>query len=368
MSWNKLRKNIHLTDEMREFYNYQLQNYYKYITVILFVFGLFNLLLLIPDLLIVSPVFNKQIIFLCRTVLSGMFFFLSGKIRKVSDIIILYRIETIFEALSVLEFLVVLSLYDRPDFLIQTLGMVIIDIAVFLVPNRLLNMLLTSILGTSSFLVYSYLSVKIPENHEFLAGAVYLYLVIFLCSLFAIEILKYQYNEFVSKKQLIQAGSTDPLTQAWNRKKLYDVFDTLKGAEPRCQMPISLALLDIDKFKAVNDKYGHSAADSVLIGMVRLICSRLRSGDTLIRWGGDEFILLFPNTGLNDAAFIVENLREAIESGSFENSLRITCSFGLTEQSQNYDLDAMIRKADGLMYRAKGLGGNHVAFDGGRKD
>lgn len=362
LSINKLKKCVCLSDQRCAFYDYQLTTYHKYIGLVAFVFGMFNIALLIPDLIFINSMSKKLFIIIFRMVFSGMLFLLSCKFKKINKMIILFGIGTAFELLAIAEFLFVLNLYDHPNFMIQAMGMLIINIAVFLFPNRCLNMFVVSILGTAGFLIYSFFVMKPLNLEEFWAGVVYLSLAIFLCSLFALEIDKHQFNEFIAKKELIYLSSTDQLTQAWNRNKLFNEFNKLQKYYGKLHLPLTLALLDIDKFKVINDQNGHSIADAVLVEMVKLINCNLRSTDILVRWGGDEFILLFPNTHLNDTTVILERIRMAIKEFVFADSIRITCSFGAVEKKDSFDLDMMIKQADSLMYSAKNLGGNCVQY------
>ena len=255
-----------------------------------------------------------------------------------------------------------LNQYDPPNFMIQTMGLLIINIAVFLVPNRWFYMLFISIGGTAGFFIYSLLIIKDLDMIEFWAGVVYLLVAISLCALFAYNADKHQFREFTVKEELVYLNSTDQLTKAWNRSKLFDEFNAWQNDCNKLDCPISLALLDLDKFKDINDTHGHSLADSLLVDLVALINSHLRSTDVLVRWGGDEFILLLPNTYLNDAAIILERIRKIIEGSSFSAAMNITCSFGVVERKENSDLDTMIERADHFMYAAKRRGGNCVLF------
>lgn len=227
MNFNIIKKRTGLSNDMEEFYLYQLSIYHKYIGKISLVLGLFNSLLLIPDLILVNSASKKVGIILFRAVFSILLFWLFFYIDKIKKMTVLFRIVSTFELLAILEFLLVLNFYTQPNFMIQAMGMIIIDIAVFLIPNRWSNMLAISILGTSGFLMIVFF-MKYSKREEFLAGTVYLSLVIVLCSVFAFAIHKYQFGEFISKKELIHLSSTDPLTQAWNRKRLFDEFNTVK--------------------------------------------------------------------------------------------------------------------------------------------
>ncbi len=359
---NKLKENFCISQQRREFFDCQLNIYRKYIGMATLVMGIFNLALLIPDLSSTISIQKKLVVIIFRIIFSSMLFFLSAKNKSIIKMTVFFLIGTAFEILAIVEFLLVLNLYNEPNYFIQAMGMIILNIIVFLIPNKLLNMFCVSIIGTAGFLINSLLVIKPFKYEEFLAGAVYLLITILLCSLFAIEIDKHQFNEFVVKKELVYLSSTDNLTNTWNRNKLLDEFDKLKEQHYKLHSPISLVLIDVDEFKSINDKNGHTAADVALVEIVKLINCHIRNTDMLVRWGGDEFILLLPNTNLNDAIIILERIRSAIQKFIFTSVIRITCSFGVVESKDDFDLDVMIKQADNLMYEAKKLGGNHVIY------
>jgi diguanylate cyclase (GGDEF)-like protein len=129
-------------------------------------------------------------------------------------------------------------------------------------------------------------------------------------------------------------------------------------------VPVTLAILDIDHFKRVNDTYGHVAGDSVLAGLAGIIRSQLRDCDIVGRFGGEEFTILFPRTGAADALGIAERLRGVISAKAFPagtEAAQVTVSIGLvTASAAGTDLDELIIAADAALYRAKGHGRNQV--------
>jgi diguanylate cyclase (GGDEF)-like protein/PAS domain S-box-containing protein len=157
---------------------------------------------------------------------------------------------------------------------------------------------------------------------------------------------------------------TDELTKLFNRRGLFELGEFEFARARRIGRPFAAIMLDIDHFKAVNDLHGHAAGDYVL----RMLAERCRHGsravDLIGRYGGEEFILLLPETNLESARLIAERLRNAItkdEYNSDAGSLRITVSVGVAEMSEADTLKTLIDRADTALYQAKNAGRNRVA-------
>jgi len=124
---------------------------------------------------------------------------------------------------------------------------------------------------------------------------------------------------------------------------------------------LSLAVLDIDRFKKINDTYGHPIGDSVLKNIANTICTTLRKSDISVRWGGEEFLFLMPGTSLAESRVISERLRSNIEKGSYHEFANATASIGITEYIKGDSLETMIKRADDALYDAKATGRNRVS-------
>ena len=125
--------------------------------------------------------------------------------------------------------------------------------------------------------------------------------------------------------------------------------------------PISLCILDIDDFKSINDRFGHAVGDMVLHEMGRIIKSKIRVVDSAGRWGGEEFLIVFPSTSFQDAMASLERLRETIASHDFKFGGKVTCSFGLCSTTTlEFDKDRLLIEADKMLYEAKNNGKDRV--------
>ncbi|NOR57470.1 MAG: diguanylate cyclase [Sulfurimonas sp.] len=152
----------------------------------------------------------------------------------------------------------------------------------------------------------------------------------------------------------------DSLTGISNRDKFEEVFEYELKQSKRYNRPLSLALLDIDKFKDFNDKYGHLIGDEVLIMLSEKIQSNTRESDLFARWGGEEFVLLFSNTNLQNALNSSENFRRIIEKLEHKSAGAVTVSFGVTEYKEGDTLESMFKRADDALYEAKNSGRNCI--------
>ena len=160
-----------------------------------------------------------------------------------------------------------------------------------------------------------------------------------------------------SKKTLEQRVIKDCLTTAYNRSYMEECLEQLIDAE---KIPFGLIMLDIDHFKQVNDTYGHLVGDDVLINLVNALQDQLRKGDTLARFGGEEFVFILPNATHSASLKIAHKLRAYIETLSFEGCPQITCSFGVESFDETGDKRTLLLSVDRALYKAKDSGRNCV--------
>jgi diguanylate cyclase (GGDEF)-like protein len=153
---------------------------------------------------------------------------------------------------------------------------------------------------------------------------------------------------------------TDKLTKAYNRVKFEEVIAIEMERASRYNHPLSILIIDIDDFKNVNDTCGHLAGDYVLKAVADILQSHMRKLNHLIRWGGDEFIIVPVETGLDGASIFSERLRQAIESFDFGKAGKITVSIGIALFNKDDTEDTFLKRADDALYKAKASGGNRV--------
>jgi len=157
----------------------------------------------------------------------------------------------------------------------------------------------------------------------------------------------------------------DPLTHSLNRRGLDDEFAREASRADRYNTPFCLAVLDIDNFKALNDKRGHQTGDEALIHLVKIARDELRLTDHIARMGGEEFLILLPNTPLDEAARIITRLQRSLTKKYFlanNEKVLITFSAGVAERIAGESQEASIGRADTAMYEAKRAGKNRVCL------
>ncbi len=159
-----------------------------------------------------------------------------------------------------------------------------------------------------------------------------------------------------------QLSRTDSLTRLRNGRALYEDAAPLLALCRRSRRPITLAYVDLDNFKAVNDKYGHQAGDALLYGVAEAVRGSVRPSDLCARLGGDEFAVVLPELGEKEAALTLERIRGAVNAVDAQRST--TASVGaVTFLAAPDDLDVLIQRADALMYAAKAAGRNRVSLE-----
>ena len=155
-------------------------------------------------------------------------------------------------------------------------------------------------------------------------------------------------------------ASTDPLTGLANRRGGEKHIANEVSRARREKRPLSCIILDIDRFKAVNDTFGHQAGDQLLRDISALIRRTVRAYDILVRWGGEEFLVVLPGVGLDLARVLAGRLRAAVEALDTHGIGPVTVSAGAAEFENDYDFASTLRTADRRLYQAKASGRNTV--------
>lgn len=157
---------------------------------------------------------------------------------------------------------------------------------------------------------------------------------------------------------LTQLATKDTLTQVHNRHMFVELFEKELSIAKRQISKLSLAMIDLDHFKKVNDTYGHNIGDYVLKHFASLVISTVREADLFARWGGEEFVLLLRNAGCEEAYCVGEKIRNLLEGYTFNDVGTVTCSIGITEVTSADTIQSAIERADNAMYMAKNGGRN----------
>jgi diguanylate cyclase (GGDEF)-like protein len=163
--------------------------------------------------------------------------------------------------------------------------------------------------------------------------------------------------------RLTDAAALDPLTGCYNRREFESQIQRSVADATRHKKALSVFMLDIDHFKVVNDTYGHPAGDKVLKEVAAIVNQNMRKGDTLSRYGGEEFIAILPETDKHKAMELADRLRQKIaarEVPTDQGVIRVTASFGVAQLHHNTEGSRLIQDADCMLYKAKRNGRNTV--------
>jgi diguanylate cyclase len=152
---------------------------------------------------------------------------------------------------------------------------------------------------------------------------------------------------------------TDLLTHVYNRRGLEGLLERETTRAERYERDLSIILFDLDNFKAVNDTYGHAMGDDILKTVADIARTTLRNGDEVGRWGGEEFMVICPETDVGQACMVAERLREAMEKHPWP-AVAVTASFGIARKQEGELLGSLYKRADTALYQAKRAGKNCV--------
>ncbi|MCF7858182.1 MAG: GGDEF domain-containing protein [Candidatus Cloacimonetes bacterium] len=166
-----------------------------------------------------------------------------------------------------------------------------------------------------------------------------------------------------ANEKLKELSSKDPLTGLSNRRDCLEKINYEIVRSNRNNRIFSIIMSDIDHFKSVNDNYGHNCGDYILQELAKILTKTLRKQDIVSRWGGEEFLLLLPETNLEGAKFAAEKIRTTIEKNKFfydKKAISITLTFGISEFAKDKTVDTCVREADTALYKGKHRGRNRI--------
>jgi diguanylate cyclase (GGDEF)-like protein len=170
----------------------------------------------------------------------------------------------------------------------------------------------------------------------------------------------------VLKDELVAVARRDPLTGLGNRRALQDDLDLLEARVGRYGHRYCIAMLDVDHFKSYNDNYGHQAGDQILVAVATQIRSQARAGDGLYRYGGEEFLCVFPEQSLANGVQATQRMRTAVQGLAIPHAysshgvLTLSAGVATLDPAYSHSADEVLKKADEALYRAKRLGRNRV--------
>lgn len=181
----------------------------------------------------------------------------------------------------------------------------------------------------------------------------------------AIGIISYYFRlaSLSLEHELELLAHTDSLTGLHNRRRMQELLKQQTAMFSRNQSIFTLIFVDIDHFKKFNDSHGHSCGDYVLSETASLMKKNLRKGDVLARWGGEEFLIMLPDTDINGARIMAEKIRKAVAGNPFHlagKSFSVTMTFGIAQHEIGSSIENSLKKADSALYEGKATGRNRV--------
>lgn len=185
----------------------------------------------------------------------------------------------------------------------------------------------------------------------------------FLSALYEYSSMQFYRNVLELSAKYQQLAMSDPLTKLANRRNASAVLQQEKARIDRNHEPLSVLLCDLDHFKSVNDKYGHNAGDMVLMELAKVFTDNVRHQDCVARWGGEEFLVILPQTSAEQAGIIAEKILLSVQNHTthfLKHQIQVTISIGISQLTEDETIDELINNADKCLYQAKTLGRNRV--------
>ena len=189
------------------------------------------------------------------------------------------------------------------------------------------------------------------------------FLVLLLVLVTAVATLREQLHRELTRSEALQElATTDPLTGLANRRATMDALEREAESARRYGHPVSVIAVDVDRFKRINDEHGHHVGDQVLEEVARLLAAEARQVDVVARWGGEEFLIVLPQTRRAEAARLAERTRRALATAR-PGGVEVTATFGVTELREGENIDELLVRADRLLYGAKRDGRDQVSTE-----
>lgn len=321
-----------------------------------------NFLFLVCDMYFIHGQVERLIAGVFRYCFSILLILLVRKLQHIRSFGAFSAAVTVLEALEIVLFFSVLWMYDSPNFMIQSVGLILTILVIFTVPNRSANMLVLSLTASTAYFLITYFIIDAIEPREYIAAVVYTVLAIIVCAVKTIGNDRYAQQEYFERTRLEQTSTRDFLTQAATRERLEEEARRWMNFCRRQSLPLCLVFVDVDDLKRINDRYGHAMGDVALKEIAGLMHTQLRNSDTIARWGGDEFVLLLPNVTLQNALLLLDRVKSAVNSLTLDGGVTVSCSFGVVQMGAQSTYAELLAEADAMMYRAKNAGKGKISY------
>ncbi|MCL2231495.1 MAG: diguanylate cyclase [Treponema sp.] len=282
-------------------------------------------------------------------------FFLAGKFKRYEYALVMI---TLTQLGMFTIYLVNLYILEGTQTDLQFMTIMLFIMAAFLIPNVWKNSLAIACITLTAYIIFCAHNTYPAGTTSLVMRGIYLGICLVCCAVFLYGRETSRRKQFAAEKLLEYLSITDKLTAAYNRSHFEQVLGT--WIKNRRHEPIALLLFDIDDFKKVNDRFGHMTGDQVLVGIAEIVSAHIRDNDVFARWGGEEFVVLFGNSGIEKVVELAERLRRVVEITPWPDAGKITISIGAAEYQENESIVDFVNRADKKMYEAKRAGKNQV--------
>lgn len=349
-------------DEVLEkaFYQAEISRNLHIVRLTILVLALLTFLLVIPEYFIIKDANDFLAAFIINNLIIAALIVLFFKVTWDKDYNSLIYWFTAYEITVGLSLIYIVSRLMSADFMIQIISMIVMILAIFLINNRWLYSIFTSLFLAISYFVFAALLLKNASSSGYQAAVFLTMIIILISSIASYSNNYYKRFHFLNLLELLKMAEYDALTGIYNKAKFNKDYPGLTDRVKQQCGYLSIVMFDIDNFKELNDEYGHLVGDAVLLELADFIQKNIRNSDIFVRWGGDKFILTFPDTHLQLATEIAEKLRVLIAEHSFDKIGHLSCSFGVAAFKEGDELDSLVRRADERLYLAKKQGKNKV--------
>ena len=326
-----------------------LLNYMLVVSIIVFtVFTILNIFIFTSIYLVILNI--VAVIISC----SVLFYF--HKLQK------LETTALITISFLILTLLIYFNIKEYEDYALYWIA-VVPPVAYFLLGKKKGRIITLTFLGYMTFFILNRFQGWVQES--FTTDSIYNIIIASLVIKLVISYYELSREEaFIALKskndELTKLSTHDTLTGLYNRFKLDQVLDYEVNRGIRSNESFSVILGDLDRFKFINDTYGHLKGDYILVKIAGIIKDSCRQTDTVGRWGGEEFLIICPNTNLRGAVTLAEKIRSKIENYQFEGIEQVTISLGVTSYSTGDTIEMIIKNADRALYNAKENSRNKV--------
>lgn len=344
-----------------EFRSSELDAASPYLIKLLPLLGLLFAAFIVPDYWVLGPGPSFLLTAVARGASFILMIYASSRMKPGTSLARRERVLAEITFIGIASFGLALFAYRNANFHLQAASVLLMITAIYLIPNRFMVSFSVSVLlagmGMAYLLFLAPPELRRAERAGYIADFI---LITLLSALLGRTFSGTRRREYARTRELEWLSRTDLLTKIGNRRDFEDRLASALARRRRHGEETALILLDIDKFKAVNDQFGHRVGDEVLQEIARRLESSLRIEDSLARWGGEEFVLLLPRATLEAARDFAVRIRAGISGEPFGCAGIITASIGIAMLSEADTVESVVSRADRALYRAKDNGRDRI--------